>query len=181
MKANLYFTALLFIFLSGSSASAQQAAKRHADVVSISPDADRNIATGINFVKAVTGGDWAKAQTYMAPGFMHYGPGAADSANVEQYAKIWQENYTTQKNREVSITAGTSMQVKEGPQKGDWVLIWCDYKALFTDTGKTAGMPVQLTLQLKDGKVAVEQSYYDTGSMMMQLGWTLIPPKMAKK
>ena len=182
MKTIICFFTFLFVsFLYREACAQSNTAKRHADVVSISPDADRNIAIGADYINALVAGDWTKVRSLLAPGFMTYGPGALDSANTEQNAKMWQEQYQTHKNREIKIIASTSMQVKEGSHKGDWLLLWLDYKAQFDTTNKSIHVPVQMTIKMDNGKIAVEQSFFDTGSVYTQLGWTMTPPQTAKK
>ncbi|WP_221392806.1 nuclear transport factor 2 family protein [Dyadobacter sp. NIV53] len=177
----LLFT-FLFICLLAFQVSAQtNTARHHADLVSISPNADNNITVAIDYVNAIVRNDWTKVRSLITAGFMQYGPGAPDSTNADQYAKVWQEWYPIQQNREVFIIASTSLQVKEGMNKGDWVLLWLDYHALFTNENKSAHVPIQMTIMMENGKVAVERTYYDSGSLLTQLGWTMTPPQTAKK
>ena len=181
MKTIGYIFALFICVLGYNSFAQQSGSKPHAESVSISPNADRDITTGIDYINAIGSGDWAKVKTLLAPGFMQYGPGSVDSANAEQYAQIWQERYKITENREVTIIAATSVRVKEGYTAGDWVLVWFDYKATFKNEGKTVHIPVQVTMQMQNGKVAVDRVYFDGGSVWRQLGWTITPPQTAKK
>lgn len=182
MKTNCYFFTFLIICLLACQVSAQtNTNQRHADLISISPNADRDIATGARYVNALVTNDWTEVRKLITPGFMQYGPGSIDSANIEKYGQIWQSRYKTQQSREAIIVAVTSLRVKEGWNKGDHVLLWLDYSALFTNENKTVHIPVHIALYMDNGKITAERTFYDEASLMSQLGWTLTPPQMAKK
>jgi len=183
MKTNRCFLTFLFICLLACHVALAQTStpQRHTDLINIAPNADRDIATGARYVNALVTNNWTEVRKLITPGFMQYGPGAPDSANVEKYEQIWQSRYKTHQSREANIFAVTSLQVKEGTLKGDHVLIWLEYNALSVNENKPVHIPVHMALFMNNGKIAAEMTYFDTGYMISQLGWTLTPPQMAKK
>ncbi|GAA4399187.1 hypothetical protein GCM10023187_10650 [Nibrella viscosa] len=147
----------------------------------LNPNADRDIALVTQYAKDITAGNTDQARRQLAANYRSYGPGARDSANVDQWLGIWSERYKMQQDRKITVYASLATRVKEGPLKGDWVMLWFDYSALSVSEGKPVTVPVQLTVKVDNGKIVQERMYYDGLSPLIGLGWTVAPPQTAKK
>ena len=150
----------------------------YTDAVGMNPNADQDIAVVSAFVTAIVSGDQDKARSLAGPNFVGYGPARADSANLEQTLKSWQDTYKVQQNRKVSFVQLTS-RVKVGPYKGDWVSLWGNYS--FTQDGKAITFPFQQQCQVADGRVMRSLIYYDRLAVRQELGYKIVPPEVAKK
>ncbi|GAA4457061.1 hypothetical protein GCM10023189_27210 [Nibrella saemangeumensis] len=182
MKNGFVFSVLLIAGLLTYAASAQiQKVPRQSDIVTFGPNADRDIAMVTQYAKDITAGNTGQARRQLAANYRSYGPGVRDSANAEQWLAMWSERYKMQQDRKMTVYASLSTRVKEGPLKGDWVMLWFDYSALSVSEGKTITVPVQLTAKLDNGKIVQERIYYDGLSPLISLGWTVAPPQTAKK
>ena len=180
-NSTVSFTLLVACLLTYAASAQTQKAPRQSDVVTFGPNADRDIALVTQYAKDITAGNTEQARRQLAANYRSYGPGAHDSANAEQWLAMWSERYKMQQDRKMTVHASLSTQVKEGPLKGDWVMLWFDYSALSVKEGKTITVPVQLTVKVDNGKVVQERIYYDGLSPLISLGWTAAPPQTAKK
>jgi limonene-1,2-epoxide hydrolase len=68
-----------------------------------------------------------------------------------------------------------SVSVKDGNQKGDWVLLWGNISSE-NKSGKTITVPFNSVFKIEDEKIAMEVDYYDNMSIVKQLGYTITPP-----
>jgi ketosteroid isomerase-like protein len=169
------FTGLLLSF--AFTATAQTTPPpNYRDVVVDNPNAEADIAVVASFVNSLTSGDLVKAKALMAPGFTDHGPAGGESRTADEVLAGWKERYNIETNRKASFVTQT-FRVASGDLKGDWVSMWGDYT--FTTEGTTVTLPYQYTARVKDGKIEMGRIYYDSLSVMKQLGYTLTPP--AKK
>lgn len=172
---------LLFISALAQAQNAPANAPRYKDVVVDNPNAEADMKVVGDFLNAlIVSADYTKAQSLVAPTYMGHGPALTDSANIEKTLKEWRTNDKTMRNRKISFVTQT-FRVTVGPQKGDWVSLWGD--CAFTDvaTGKTALFPIQYTAKVADGKILGDRVYFDNLAVIQQLGYTVVPPVVAKK
>lgn len=164
------------------SASVQaQTTPRYKDEVVENPNAEQDIKLVSDFVNAVlVTYDQAKARSLASPAYMGHGPAASDSATIDQALKVQEERNKTQVNRKANFVSQT-FRVTSGAEKGDWVSQWGDYTFTDTRTGKTISFPYQYTAQVANGKIMRDRSYYDALAILVQLGYKVVPPEVAKK
>lgn len=169
---------LLFISALAQAQTTPATPTPYTDAVGINPNADQDIAVVSAFVTAIVSGDQDKARGLAGPNFIGYGPARADSANLEQTLKSWQNTYKVQQNRKTSFVQLTS-RVKVGPYKGDWVSLRGNYS--FTQDGKAIKFPFQQQCKVADGKVVISMIYYDRLAVRQELGYKIVPPEIARK
>ena len=178
MKNQYSFLALLLGFsLTGLSTWAQNTP------MTTNPNAQRDIQLVSNYVTALTvTGDQEKARGLVNPTYMAYGPGGADSANIEKVLTTYQMSQKFQTNRKIQFSA-QSFRITSGDMKGDWVSLWGNYT--YTDThtpaGQTVTFPYQYTAKVDNGKIVSDRLYFDQLSLLTQFGFKLIPPGAPKK
>lgn len=178
IKAGLMLAVLLPAF-AVTKTRAQSADKPYhqKDMVADNPTADADIKTVSNYTNWIVAGEIDKANSLLAGNFKGYGPGPADSANMEQATKQWQENYKMQSDRKVGFVAQT-FYVKSGNLSGKWVSTWGEYT--FTESGKTITLPYMCSYHITNGKIDMTRIYYDRLAIVTSLGYTLTAPAGSK-
>lgn len=135
---------------------------------------------GITYVESLVKGNFKSAEEVMASNFMVYQAGG-DSLTKEALIKTW-KGYHAEATA-LTFTNGevVAMNVKEGPSKGDWALIW----GLASWTPNVTKQPIfsftHMALQIEKGKVIRGYQFEDNLSIMMQMGYQLVPPATASK
>ena len=173
---NGFLLAILMLAIGFTSAKAQSpTAKqpRYKDIVGENPDAEADIKLVSDYVNKLVAGDVDKATSMLASNFIGYGPGPADSGNVQKVAEGWKYSDSVQQNRKVDFVAQT-FNVKSGDLAGHWVAMWCTYS--FTQNGKDVKFPYQYTARVKNGKINRDNIYYDQLYILKALGYTVTPP-----
>lgn len=166
-RALLLMACLFFGFTSSIAQSG------YKDYVVENPDADADIKLVSDYVNMLIAGDVEKATSMLTSNYMAYGPGPADSANIQQTIDSWKENYARQTNRKIDFVPAT-FYVKSGEQEGHWVTTWGTYS--FTQEGKDIKLPYQYTAHVKDGKIDKDVIYFDRLQILQTLGFTITPP-----
>lgn len=144
--------------------------------VVLNPNADRDINMVLAFNQAfIIDSDYAKARDYWVPTGINYGPGADDSATVDQMIQSQQQMSPHQLDKKMDYIALLSVRVLSGAQKGDWVLLWGNYSA--TDKkGTRVTSPFNSVYKIEDQKIAMEVDFYDLLSVYKKIGFTITPP-----
>jgi ketosteroid isomerase-like protein len=177
-KKILIFGLLLtgFGILSAQDPGAKIEYKNSNKLVSLNPNADRDLQLVADFAQAIeVDGNIDKARALLDPNAKCYGPDAKDSSNVDDFLKNWEKNYTTNLNRKIDIVQMT-WRVLSGYWKGDWVSHWGTYHYTDKDSGKRYDIPYHTIAKIVDGKISDNRSYYDLLGVMLQAGFTLQPP-----
>lgn len=182
-KQNLAILLLVLVLLAATlqavAQSATPASFKYKEMVTDNPTAERDIQAVSTYVNAMVTGEQDKARALLATNFKTFGPGPLDSADVEKLMNSWQENYKTHSNRKVSMLWQT-FRVVTGDLKGNWVSVWGNYSG--TINGKEIMVPFHNACHLNDeGKIDREFTYFDNLSILMALGFKLVPPKQPKK
>lgn len=129
-----------------------------------------------NFLTHLLTGNFAKAQTFMHDDFYAQDSGSPDSMNTEALIDRW-KGYRTESHSNGFNGSMTSIDVLDGPQKGSWAMTW----GLAQWTGNEADQPTfsytHIGFRIKDKKIHRMYVYQDNLSIVMQNGFTLIPPK----
>lgn len=154
--------------------NAQDNPVSYKDVVVENPEPEVDMKVAVDYVNFCVNGKLDELKGILSDNYMAYGPGPKDSANTEQLINRWKENYKVQSNRKVNQITQT-FRVLSGNLQGDWVNLWGTYS--FTQNGKDLSLPFQLTAQVKDGKLERSTIYYDQVPILLELGFTLTPPK----
>jgi len=166
--------AALVVAVNISPLSAQTSTPRYTDMVEDNPSADGDIKIVSDYLNTLlVDGNVDQATSLLAPGFMDYGPGPEDSADLQKTIDTWKQNATIQQNRKVNFVA-TTFNVKDGGNAGHWVSTWGTYS--WTQNGKDLKLPFQYTAHLTGGKIDKDIVYYDPLYIMQKLGYTVTPP-----
>lgn len=172
LNVSVLTTLLLLVF--AMQLSAQDNAVSYKDVVVENPEPEVDMKVVVDYVNFCANGKLDELRGILSDNYMAYGPGAKDSVNTEQLINQWKENYKVQSNRKVTQITQT-FRVLSGNLQGDWVNLWGTYN--FTQNGKDLTLPFQLTAQVKDGKLERSTIYYNEVPLLLELGFTLTPPK----
>ena len=186
MRKNIFGAFLFLIVLTyHSSAQTSQANTLYPQAfnkgISLNPNADHDVQLVENYLRAVTGGDAAKARTLIAPGSWSYGPGIKDSSTMEQDIAKWEKNYATELDRKLDFVSMTWRVLADGIYKGDWVANWGTYSFTDQPSGKRLDVSYHFVTRIIDGKIGDNRTYYDNLGPTLKAGYTLQPPKAKKK
>ncbi len=176
MKKNLNLGVLIpFLLLAFTvHLQAQDNPVSYKDVVVENPEPEVDMKVVVDYVNFCVNGKLDELKAILSDNYIAYGPGPKDSVNTEQLINQWKENYKVQSNRKVNQITQT-FRVLSGNLQGDWVNLWGTYS--FTQNGKDLSLPFQLTAQVKDGKLERSTIYYDQVPVLLELGFTITPPK----
>lgn len=168
---------LLILFFASSSLYAQtDHVSNINDRFTFNPNADRDVNMVTDFMQSfLVDKDFDKARQYFKPDGMDYGPGYGDSTNVDQMIQMQQKLDSTVTDWNIQYFVKFSVSVKDGNQKGDWVLLWGNISSE-NKSGKTIIVPFNSVFKIEDEKIAMEVDYYDNMSVVRQLGYTITPP-----
>ena len=126
------------------------------------------------FVNATLSGDYDKLRSTLHPQFCIYGMDK-DSLTADQYIKTWQGYHKEGTDAKGQLQL-SGMNVKDGPQAGDWALGWLQASWKHTKSGTTVYEYMQYTARIEDGKIRLIYLHVDNLASMMQLGFKLVPP-----
>jgi|GEM_PF-1429416 len=168
-KITVYF--IFSLFLSVPLAGHAQTSPEASADVRISPNNDRNVAIGWDFVHSVVAGKLDRVKQLFAPDFVCYGPGGEDVNRTDQYIAIWKERYKEHLDGKTADVAGVSLENRSEEGKWqEWVMLWFDYSAKNKNAGVVIKIPTQLTIKLVNGKIAELHEYFDTGAVIRKSG-----------
>lgn len=167
---------LISIFIStGLHAQADHVSNIN-DRFAFNPNADRDVHMVTDFMQAfLVDKDFDKARQYFKPDGIDYGPGYGDSVNVDRMIQMQQKLDSTITDWNIQYFVKFSVSVKEGHQKGDWVLLWGNISSE-NKSGKTITVPFNSVFKIEDEKIAMEVDYYDNMSIARQMGYTITAP-----
>ena len=164
---------LCFVIISQFSFS-QDKVPTYSDFVVENPHADRDISAVTNFINALVNNKLSEAENLMTDTYMGYGPAVNDSVTKKGTIADWKQIHTTRTKQKAVVNPST-FRVLDGEFKGDWVSVWGTY--WFTQNGKDIELPFQFTALINDGKLAKSAIYFDNLAVVLELGYTLTPPK----
>lgn len=141
------------------------------------PIGEKNKEIVYSYIDASITRDYETMEELLAEHFISAGPGLKDSATKVDHLANWKSRWTNDFESIDYKRAGTvTKTITVGPYIGDWVADW----ALVTVTYKNGLPPVTFWLnvvfRVRDGKIERSRSYYDSGDVMAQQGFTFLPP-----
>lgn len=176
MKTQSFFLVLMaMIFSVGVQA---QTNIQHMEAM-IPKDADKIYEDVNSFFTALVVGDFDKAQSYLHKDFVIIGA-APDSMNAAGYLDLWRSYHA--EATDLAIVDGylTPIEFKEGLNNGKAALIW----GAATWTPKTTKTPVyswmHAAVSFQDKKIRRIYYFEDNLAVMMQMGYSLVPPSSGK-
>lgn len=178
-KLKMLLTVLLFTVVTTSTIAQSKTNTnlRYSEMVGENPNAEADIMIVSDYLKSVIAGDINKAKTLLSSDYKGYGPALNDISNYEQTFSEWEEMYKLQNNRKVDFVTQTFL-VKSGDLQGNWVSVWGDYS--FTMNGVNLKIPFQYTARVANGKIEIDQIYYDRLYIIKTLGYNVTPPENMK-
>jgi len=146
--------------------------KKDAEPYHISPNATANKKLVVEYIEACIAVDADKIRNSVGPGYMDYGPGMLDSANIEQVIEGWARQKKVSSNRKHGIMAVTALESTEpGPAQGDWVHVWGVYTATGNDDRKMEiSIPYHSATRIENGKIVWSRSFFDNLETALKLG-----------
>jgi hypothetical protein len=150
----------------------------HNSAVAFPPNADQNVELLNNYMNALVAGNMTTAQSYLTPGYVEYGPSAADSLTLSQVLETWGMMSTLRSEQALVGRRTLSVRVKAGADAGDWVMGWGTYHWKERSDGTELDLPYQVTAKIADGKLQMAIILYDRASILKKIGYVTIPPNV---
>ncbi len=175
LRTRLLKASIVFLFLAvGQITYSQNKELSYKDNVVENPEAEADIKIVSDYVNALVNNEMAKAEKLLAEKYIGYGPAVNDSINKQENINSWNQNHKVRTNQKVGFVTQT-FRVLQGNLQGDWVSQWGNYT--FTQNGKEVKLPYQFTARVSNGKIDRSTIYFDNLSVLLQLGYTVTPPK----
>jgi len=175
LRSRLLKATIVFLFLAvGQITYSQNKELSYKDNVVENPEAEVDIKVVSDYVNALVNNEMAKAEQLLTEKYIGYGPAINDSINKQENINSWNQNHKVRTNQKVSFVTQT-FRVLQGNLQGDWVSQWGSYT--FTQNGKEIKLPYQFTARVSNGKIDRSTIYFDNLSVLLQLGYTVTPPK----
>lgn len=135
------------------------------------------------YTDAVVKGDTITMGSFLADNYKGYGPGLNDSTDrakeIKEWTNQWKNDFASIDFNRATIQAFTIPEGQKFP--GDWVSDW----ALITITYKNGLKPLTTwwngVYLVKDGKIQASRAFWNVNDYFQQQGFTVTPPKPAKK
>lgn len=143
-----------------------------AQTTQLNPNEAADLEQVAQFTRALAGGKWDQAKTLMDPAMIMYGPGLADSSDVEQALENWKLINLYFKDIQVDFHQA-SLRLAEGPMLGTWVMQWGHFQCVARLDSKAVRFPYHLLARLEQGKVNLVRIYFDNLSNFQQQGFRL--------
>lgn len=161
MKIHFIFLAAIAALFLSFSVNAQQAQPGSIQkLVSISNHADADAQVLLDYVNALTAGNFTKASSLQGTKFMSYGPSAVDSANAEKEIQNWKVNHELFKDIKL-LSKVQSAFTSAGFPKGDWAFMWGNYSMTIKATNKTVVFPFHVSAKIEKGKIVASYGYWN--------------------
>ena len=161
MKTKLIIPFLPLLFISACSLADKQTAD--------------NIGLIEKYVKAVEEKDYTTMESLLAENYKGYGPSHSDSTNRTAALASWRYNI---ENLYQSISyvrsRTTSVTIKEGPNKGEWVAFWAELKIKYRDGRRPVIIWANTNYQIENGKIVKSYTVYNEADVLRQLGYKFI-------
>jgi len=175
LRTRLLKAIIVFLFLAvGQINYSQNKELIYKDNVVENPEAEADIKVVSDYVNALVNNEMAKAEQLLTEKYIGYGPAINDSINKQENINSWNQNHKVRTNQKVGFVTQT-FRVLQGNLQGDWVSQWGNYT--FTQNGKEIKLPYQFTARVSNGKIDRSTIYFDNLSILLQLGYTVTPPK----
>lgn len=170
----LPFVLLLFL----STFAFAQKKSTHNNAVAFPPNADQNVEVLNSYMDALIAGNMTAARSYLAPGYVEYGPSASDSLTLNQVLESW-GMVNNQRTEQALVGRRTlSVRVKSGADAGDWVMGWGTYHWKERSDGTELDLLYQVTAKIADGKLQMAMLLYDRAGVRDKMGYVTIPPNV---
>ena len=177
---NLFIPAMLLFIIAACSKPAPPPPPAAPPIDSVG---ENNKMVVQRFTDAVVKGDTAGIATFLTDNYKGYGPGLTDSTDraklVSEWSKNWKDTFASVDFKSAGKIAFTVPA--DGKYPGDWVADW----AVITVNYKNGLKPVTFwwhsVYRVKDGKIEVSREFYNVNDFFTQHGYTITPPKAAKK
>jgi ketosteroid isomerase-like protein len=165
---------LAMLFFVSSFLIAQKAPK-HNNVITLSKNADQNVAILNEYLDALVSGNGAQAGTYLAPDYREYGPSHDAPLNREQALVSWDASSSQRTAQSITDRRTLAWREKSGPQEGEWVMGWGVYHWKDKANGTDIDMPYQITARVNSGQLTEAHYYYDRAAVRDKMGYVSIP------
>ncbi len=144
---------------------------------------DKNKALIAQYTEVVVKGDTLAMSAFLADNFKGYGPLLNDSTDRAQEISIWSRSW---KNEFSSIDFKRAGMIAftnpaNGPYPGDWISDWALITVNYKNGYKTFTFWWHAVSRIKDGKIELTRTFYNQNDFFTQQGFTVTPPKPAKK
>ncbi len=143
------------------------------------PQGEKNKALAEKYNQAIVDDDSTQLMNLLSDDFMRYGPAVSDSTNKQQFiaaAKNWKSAFTLKFNRVARLAFNAKETVPTETIAGDWVLWWGTVTLSFNNGDPGVTVAVHDAVQVKDGKIYRDHTFWDYGDMMAQQGYKFVPP-----
>lgn len=135
---------------------------------------EKNIALVEKYINAVENLDYENMEALLADNYVGLGPSFNDSINKEQALKSWKNNVEKlYKNIKYNRMQNAAVEIKTGPNAGDWISSWAELKISYKD-GNEAIIWANTAYHVVDNKIAKTFTFYNEADVMEQLGYVFI-------
>lgn len=137
----------------------------------VNPNWQTDINTTSNYLTALLEGQYDVASGLVQDTFMTQGPSADAIGDFDAVVTFWTNTaqiYTDRTMQHVSYSV--RVVENENPDLiGDWVFHWGEFVGTLISNGEQVVVPFHLSMKMVDGKIALQNSYYDNLSVQQAM------------
>lgn len=173
------FSQFFLLLLLVGNLSAQQAIQLTPMNLQPSPKGNQDVVIFEKLMNALQQGDAETARQYLHEDFYILGMDS-DTVFRDGYIKIWQ-GYAQENESAQAEGWATATRIPSGEMKGDWVMAWIGAQWTLKGSDHPIYSWEQQTAKIVDGKLKYAYHFQDGLSILMQMGYQILPPQQGDK
>lgn len=130
----------------------------------VNPNWESDINTTSTYLNALMEGQFDTASALVHDTFVSNGPAYSLTGDYNATVAFWTNNAQTFTNRSMpSVSYSVRVEESDNPDLvGDWVFHWGQFVGTVVHNNEQVIVPFHLTFKMVDGKIAEQNTYYDT-------------------
>jgi hypothetical protein len=133
------------------------------------------------YIKAVENMDFDGMGNFLDEKYMGLGPSYGDTIYKAQAVANWKDNVTNLYEKiHYNRSFLAPVSVKEGPNKGEWVVDWAELHINYKNGGGEVTIWANTSYLVENGKILKSITLYNEADALRQLGYKIVPSESAE-
>jgi hypothetical protein len=134
------------------------------------------------YIQAVENMDFDGMGNFLDEKYMGLGPSYGDTIYKPQAVANWKDNVTNLYEKiHYNRSFLAPVSIKEGPNKGEWVVDWAELHINYKNGGGEATIWANTSYLVENGKILKSITLYNEADALRQLGYKIVPAENVKE